>query len=73
MTRTMTRRVRNWLIRGNSILSLGQTCSIEEFDLVDGEYYVLCVEKLGDGGNGDGMVDFVLDFLADGEVETIEI
>jgi hypothetical protein len=55
-------------------LSLGQTCSIEGFDLVGGEEYVLCVERLGeDGGDGDGMVEFVLDFLADGEVEPIEI
>jgi hypothetical protein len=55
-------------------LSLGQTCSIEGFDLVGGEEYVLCVERLGeDGEQGDGMEEFVLDFLADGEVEPIEI
>jgi hypothetical protein len=55
-------------------LSLGQTCSIEGFDLVGGEEYVLCVERLGeDGEDGDGMSEFVLDFLADGELEPIEI
>jgi hypothetical protein len=50
-------------------LSLGQTCSLEEFDLVGGEEYVLQVERLDD----DNTVEFKLDFLADGELEPIEI
>lgn len=56
-------------------LSLGLNCSIEGFDLVGGEEYILCVERLGGediGGNEDGG-EFVLDFLADGELEPIEI
>ena len=51
-------------------LSLGRICCIEEFDLVGGEEYILDVERLN-GDDGDG--EFVLDFLADGELEPIEI
>lgn len=51
-------------------LSLGNVCAIEGFDLVGGEEYVLCVERL-DGDDDDG--EFVLEFLADGEIEPIEI
>jgi hypothetical protein len=53
-----------------SDLSLGQTCSIEGFDLVGGEEYVLYVERLEDD---EDSVEFTLDFLADGEIEPIEI
>jgi hypothetical protein len=52
-------------------LSLGEPCAIEGFDLVGGEEYVLCVEWLGDQGDQEG--EFVLDFLADGELEPVEI
>jgi hypothetical protein len=52
-------------------LSLGQPCAIEGFDLVGGEEYVLCVERLGDEGDDEG--EFVLDFLADGELQPVEI
>lgn len=52
-------------------LGLGLACAIEGFDLVGGEEYVLCVERLGGEGDEDG--EFVLDFLADGELEPIEI
>jgi hypothetical protein len=51
-------------------LSLGVTCSMEEVDLVGGEEYILCVERLDDANDDGG---FVLDFLADGELEPIEI
>jgi hypothetical protein len=54
-----------------SDLSLGQTCAIEGFDLVGGEEYVLYVERLREDDNGD--FEFILDFLADGELEPIEI
>lgn len=49
-------------------LGVGEVCGIEGFDLVGGEEYVLCVERLGDEEG-----EFVLDFLADGELEPIEI
>ena len=52
-------------------LSLGQNCSIEGFDLVGGEEYCLYVERLED--DDDDSVGFILDFLADGEIEPIEI
>jgi hypothetical protein len=52
-------------------LSLGEPCAIEGFDLVGGEEYVLCVDRLGDEGDEGG--EFVLDFLADGELEPVEI
>ena len=45
-----------------------EICGIEGFDLVGGEEYVLCVEQLGEEEG-----EFVLDFLADGELEPIEI
>lgn len=54
-------------------LSLGQTCSIEGFDLVGREEYILCVERLGAEDNDEEGGEFVLDFLADGELEPIEI
>ena len=56
-------------------LSLGETCSIGGFDLVGGEEYILCVERLGDedADEDDDGVEFTLDFLADGELEPIEI
>jgi hypothetical protein len=54
-----------------SDLSLGEVCCIEEFDLVGGEEYILCAERLDDDGDGDG--EFILEFLADGEIEPIEI
>ena len=50
-------------------LSLGQNCSIEGFDLVGGEEYLLCVERLDDADDEE----FFLDFLADGELVPIEI
>jgi hypothetical protein len=50
-------------------LSLGQMCAIEGFDLVGGEEYILSVERLDD----EEIVGFLLDFLADGELEPIEI
>jgi len=56
---------------GYEDLSLGQTCSIEGFDLVGGEEYCLYVERLED--DDDDSVGFILDFLADGEIEPIEI
>jgi hypothetical protein len=49
-------------------LGVGEVCGIEGFDLVGGEEYVLCVERLGEEEG-----EFVLDFLADGELEPIEI
>jgi hypothetical protein len=52
-------------------LGLGLACAIEGFDLVGGEEYVLCVERLGGERDDDG--EFVLDFLADGELEPVEI
>jgi hypothetical protein len=52
-------------------LSIGERCAIEGFDLVGGEEYVLCAERLGDEDEDEG--EFVLDFLADGELEPIEI
>jgi len=54
-------------------LSIGETCAIEGFDLVGGEEYVLCVERLGGEDDEDDEGGFVLDFLADGELEPIEI
>ena len=54
-----------------SDLSLGEPCAIEEFDLVGGEEYILCVERLGDEDDGD--MAFTLDFLADGDLEPVEI
>ena len=54
-----------------SDLSLGEPCAIEEFHLVGGEEYILYVERLGDEDDED--VEFLLDFLADGELEPIEI
>jgi hypothetical protein len=54
-----------------SDLSLGEPCSIEEFDLVGGEEYILHVERLGDEEDQD--TEFMLDFLADGDLEPIEI
>jgi hypothetical protein len=50
-------------------LSLGQTCAIEGFDLVGGEEYILSVERLED----DEDEEFILNFLADGELDPIEI
>jgi hypothetical protein len=52
-------------------LSIGERCAIEGFDLVGGEEYVLCAERLGDEDEDEW--EFVLDFLADGELEPIEI
>ena len=49
-------------------LGVGEVCAIEGFDLVGGEEYLLCVERLGEEEG-----EFVLDFLADGELEPIEI
>ena len=51
-------------------LSIGERCAVE-FDLVGGEEYVLCAERLGDEDEDEG--EFVLDFLADGELNPIEI
>jgi hypothetical protein len=50
-------------------LSIGQMCAFEGFDLVGGEEYILNVERLDD----EEIVEFLLDFLADGELEPIEI
>lgn len=52
-------------------LSIGERCAVEGFDLVGGEEYVLCAERLGDEDEDEG--EFVLDFLADGELDPIEI
>ncbi len=52
-------------------LSIGERCAVEGFDLVGGEEYVLCAERLGDEDEDEG--EFVLDFLADGELNPIEI
>jgi hypothetical protein len=52
---------------GYADLAVGEPCLVSG-DLVGGEEYVLCVERLDE--NGD---EFVLDFLADGELEPIEI
>lgn len=49
---------------GDQYTDLGlQTCEIAG-DLLGGEEYVLCVERLGEDGT-----EFALDFLADGELE----
>ena len=52
-------------------LSLGEPCWIQGFDLVGREEYILCVERLGEEDDED--MEFLLDFLADGELEPIEI
>ena len=52
---------------GYADLAMGEPCLVGG-DLVGGEEYVLYVERLDE--NGD---EFVLDFLADGELEPIEI
>jgi len=56
-----------------SDLGVGETCSLEGFDLVGGEEYVLCVERLGGEEEEDEGGEFILDFLADGDLEPIEI
>jgi hypothetical protein len=55
---------------GEGFRDLGaeEVCGIEEFDLIGGEEYVLCVERLGEEEG-----EFVLDFVADGLLEPIEI
>jgi hypothetical protein len=52
-------------------LSFGQTCNIENFDLVSGEDYVLCVDRLCE--EDDEGVSVTLDLLADEVLEPIEI